>query len=188
MVDLGRPDHFEDAVGVVELFDIGNHFQAGPQSLVQFPLFTTDASPMLYRVRHVSIFGAATAGAGGFVLTFEGVTSAATGPPWPTGGPLVAAADVQVNQNENYHYTWSTEIADNYSNLDADFGRVWVGGLPMLYLPKLTTFAVVFSAKGGYVGDFQIQDGHMQYERFQADTVTGAGGTAETLYLLPGTG
>jgi hypothetical protein len=187
VVDLGRPPNFGGSEGVVELFAFGEDFRFGPVAGAQIDLLTTDDSPSLYRIRFFSVFGNLTAGAGGVVLTFQANCSAITGDPWPSGGPVIAASDTQVLPTESFHYAWSTEIADNYSNLDSDFGRVWVGGMPLVYLPKQTTISILFTSKGGYGGDFHMVGGHMQMERFQADTVTGVGsqGPNEGVYLLP---
>lgn len=188
MVDLGRPDNFAGTEGVVELFLIGAFFRAAPSTEAQFEFLTTDVSPWLYRVRFVAIFGRATGTVGSVGITLQGLTITQSGPPWPNGGPLMANSDVLVNSGEGFHFTWNTEVSDNYSGLNSDFGRTWVGGLPLLYLPQNTTFSILLDGKAGYDGDFVLDGGHMQMERFAPGTVLGGDTAAQDLYLLPALG
>jgi hypothetical protein len=188
VVDLGRPDNYADAQGVVELipFRINEAF-AGPDQQVDLLTVTGDA---LFRPRYFSIYGEATGGTvGDVVLTFQGLYGT-TSPTalFPPSGGLVAAADKNVGLNESFLYTWNTEVSDNYSNKDSDFGRIWVGGLPLMYLPTGTSFSILLSGANGYDGDFLLHTGQMQLERLQPERVTGGGAPdLEQVYLMPTT-
>ena len=188
MVDLGRPDKYADAQGVVDLipFDI-NTFLSGPNN--QFDLLET-AGDMLFRPRYFSIWGEGSGGTtGDFVVTFQGLYSGNSPRAWfPGSGGLVAAADRNVGRNESFLYTWNTEISDNYSNLDSDFGRIWVGGLPLMYMPTGTQFSVLLSRANAYDGDFILHTAQLQLERFAPAAVTGSGSANADLYLLPALG
>jgi hypothetical protein len=186
VVDLGRPDTYADAQGVVELlpFEI-NTFINGPNN--QFELLETTGE-MLYRPRYFSIWGEGSGGTmGDFVVTFQGLYSGNSSRTWfPPSGGLVAAADRNVGRNESFLYTWNTEISDNYSNLDSDFGRIWVGGMPLMYMPSGTIFSVLLSKANGYDGDYILHTAQMQLERFQPERVTGSDTTTlDQVYLLP---
>lgn len=186
MADLGRPANFAGAEGVVEWQEIRNYFKSGPSSGGQADVYITDDTDYLWRLRFLSIFGDASGTVGTMALTLQGLTAGSlSGIGWPNGGPLVAAADAEVRPGESYHYSWNTEISDNYSNLDNDFGRIFVGGMPLLYIPKNTTISIMLSAKGGYDGQFNIDGGHLQIERFLPEQVTGGPLGAGGVYLLP---
>jgi hypothetical protein len=188
VVDLGRPDQYADAQGVVELIPFAiNEAFPGPSSQVAL---TKTAGDMLFRPRYFSVYGEGAGGTvGDFVVTFQGLYSPDSPRAYfPSSGGLIAAAEKNVGRNESFVYTWNTEISDNYSNKDDDYGRIWVGGLPLMYLPTGTEFSVLLSAANGYDGDYLLHTAQMQLERFQPATVTGGGSANADLYLLPALG
>jgi hypothetical protein len=188
VVDLGRPDTYEDATGTVRLVRIAINSAFGGLGQTD-PWYETQEGSY-WRVRYVSIFGEASGGTvGTLVITFQALYGGNTPANyWPASGGLVAAADPNVALNQSFLFTWNTEVSDNYSNVDSDFQRVWVGGLPLMYLPGGVLFTFLMSAAGGYDGGCTLHDGHMQIEQFQPGAVTGGQGANADLYLLPALG
>jgi hypothetical protein len=166
VADLGRPPAYEGADGTVLLHRIEINSAFG--GLGQTDPWYETAGEGYFRVRYVSLYGEATGGTmGTLVITFQALYSGDTPANyWPASGGLVAAADPNIALNQSFLFTWNTEISDNYSNVDADFGRVWVGGLPLMYLPGGVLFTFLMSAAGGYDGGCLLHDGHMQIEQF----------------------
>jgi hypothetical protein len=124
------------------------------------------AGDLLYRVRYFSIVGHAIGGTvGSMVVTLQGLYSS-QGPPgyFPAVGGLVAAADQNVQRGEDFLYTWATDLPNGYSNLDADFGRIWVGGIPLMWLPTGTQLSLLLSPEGGYDGGWSLESGELHIE------------------------
>jgi hypothetical protein len=185
VAELAPPAQYTDAAGVVDFYRINGDGGGFGTTGSQFTLLQTDESDTMYRVRFVSVFGSLSGSVGNVTLTFQGLTEGVrSGPGWPNGGPLVAAADTAVPHGGDYHYSWNTEIADNYAARDADFGHIWVGGLPLMFLPKFTDFSLMMSSFDGFDADYTFQGAHMQVERFRT-TGAGGGGADQRVYIVP---
>lgn len=181
MTDLGRPDTFQDAEGTIDVVAIPGH--APGTSSWELDYYET-TGPLLFRPRFVSIFGNVSAGAGTVTFAFQGLTSGLLGDPWPAGGPLVCPSPVAIASGARFSIAWNTEIADNYSGPTSSFGTAVVAGMPVVYLPRLTTFSILATASAGATVVPVLEGGMMQLERLSPATAS-AGGDEFALYLQP---
>jgi hypothetical protein len=188
VVDLGRPDKFEDSAGVVEIIEglPGSDFGVTDSDFI---VYTTPEGPWLWRVRFANFTGRITGAAGSVTPTFQALPFGSVSPPWPAGSvALECSAPSDILFGEDYTCTWNTEVADNYVGVNSNFGRTFTLGLPLAYLPGQTDISLNMTGKGGFVGGLILNTCMLQVERFSPGAVTGGQGANEGLYLLPGTG
>jgi hypothetical protein len=184
MVELAQPERFEDSTPRLQIVNVPSDFQSGP--LAQSDFFTT-VEPYVWRVRSVAVHGrvTGTVGTARVGLTFS--ISAAAGAPWTNAANdsgIQAMSPQDLNPGDNYAYTWSTEIGDNYVSNNNQWGKTAVLGLPMVFLPAHTHIVLEMSSFGGFDGDFVVNDGYMMIE-YLPQGVVGGDQTLANIYLLP---
>lgn len=181
MPELALPANFADASPELEVYQVPNQHDVFPQGQVELLTLTGTA---LWRIRFASFSGSVGGSVGSVTLTFQALIPATVGSPWTDLGPLVAAAPTTILKGEDYHYSWNTDIADNYSNLTASFGRVSVVGLPLMYLPEGTLISLHVTRNNAWDGTLTILGGQIEMERFRL-TGQAQAQSLDQIYLLP---
>jgi hypothetical protein len=188
MVALAQPERFEEATPLLQVVNVPSDAASGPLAEVRF--FTT-AEPYIWRVRSCAVHGRVTGTMGTARVGLSFDIGLAAGEPWTNSANdsgVQAMSPQDLNPGDNFAYTWSTEIGDNYLSDNNQWGKTAVLGLPMVYLPAHTDIVIEMSSFGGFDGDLITRDGYMMIE-YLAQGAAGAGGSANAdLYLLPALG
>lgn len=182
MVELALPANFANAEPELEVYRVPDqHFAFNPGQADILEL----TGQALWRIRFASFFGNVSGTVGSVTLTFQALISGLVGSPWTNGGPIVASAPTNVLFTEAYHYAWNTDIADNYSNLTASFGRTSVVGLPLMYLPEDTRISLHVTRNNAWDGTLTILGGQIEMERFRLTGQALQAGPLADVFLLP---
>lgn len=182
MAELALPPNFADATPELEVYRVPDQHSTFAQGQVEL---LTLAGTALWRIRFASFSGSVGGSVGSVTLTFQALIPGSVGSPWTNLGPLVAAAPTVINFNEDYHYSWNTDIADNYSNLTASFGRTSVVGLPLMYLPEDTRISLHVTRNNAWDGTLTILGGQIEMERFRLTGQALQAGPLADVFLLP---
>ena len=187
MVEMALPDNFQGSEPLLVSYNIRpNQLIATGSSAA---VFIETGPERIYRIRYVNIIGGVSGTAGTATLTFEALTSGDTPAGWPQVGPLATTAPHTFALGENFSLTWSTEVADNYSGTNQDWGTTMVMGLPLVFIPAGCFVQLLCSPSAGGDAEADIQGGLIQYESFPPGALQGDNAQGQdSLYLLPGGG
>jgi hypothetical protein len=184
VVELAQPERFEDSTPRLQIVNVPTAFAAGP--LGEVLVFTT-AEPYVWRVRSFTVHGRVTGTVGTARIGLSFDIDFAAGPPWTNSANdsgIQSMSPQDLSPGDNFAYTWSTEIGDNYLSNNNHWGKTAVLGLPMVFLPAHTRIVLEMSSFGGFDGDLFTNDGYMMIEYFPQGAIGGDQSLAN-IYLLP---
>jgi hypothetical protein len=184
MVELAQPERYEGGSPQLQIVNVPSDFQGPTPAEVRF--FRT-TQPYVWRVRAVTVHGRVDGTVGTAVLGLSFDISAAAGEPWTNSANdsgVQAHSPQTLTFGDNFAYTWSTEIGDNYVATTNQWGKTAVLGLPMMWLPAATDIVIELSGFGGFDGNLITRDGYMMIEYIPQGAVGGDQSLAN-IYLLP---
>jgi hypothetical protein len=169
VAELALPDQAQDAVGTLDTFEIPT--QTGAVGGSSFELARLPG-PYFYRARLLYITGRVLAfTTGTFYFTFNVY--------WQ-GNLIVSAPSIlTATPGDDFRtFNWSTEAGANYSGTEALLsGQAAVMGLPIATAKGEALFEFnTVSAGPGADGQWRIDQGTLQVERFPPGVGGGAGG------------
>jgi hypothetical protein len=151
-------------------------------------LYTT-SGPSLWVIRTVHVRGRLTGTVGTYQFSLDLDIGGGAGDPWTNSnndsGPTLGSPQT-LNFGDSFSFIWSSEVADNYLGNSQSHGKTAVLGLPLLYLPGLTTIGLEFTGSAGADANLIVRDGFIQIEKLPPGAAqVGGQGPNANVYLLP---
>jgi hypothetical protein len=184
MTELAPVDNYQGSEPELVVFNIGPVQRLNPGADVE--IFQTDGNS-LWRVRVLLISGHLSGAAGTAQLAFAQDIAGQAGLPWTNSfndSGIVSHVSQNLNFGDSFRYTWSSETQDAYFGNNIVHGRVAQAGLPLAFIPALTSLRISITRAGGNDSDLFINDGFLQIEKFPLSAVQAQGPEQEQRVFL----
>src|SRR5262249_30381364 len=140
----------------------------------------------LWRLRYANISTVSNGTVGTTTVTLGCYVSGLAPDIWTGSGSLInACSPIEISSNDNFCYSWSTEIGDSYQGRGVDFGQNSMMGIPLVWMPQLTDIVISISKFAGSDRAVQILNGTLQLEKWPLQALQVSGPQQEQkVYLL----
>src|SRR5262249_1325939 len=151
----------------------------------QLHLYQTSGNS-LWRLRYANVSVLSNGTVGTTTVTLGCYVSGLAPDIWTGSGSLInACSPLELTVNDQFCYSWSTEIGDSYQGRGIEFGQNSMMGIPLVWMPQLTDIVISISKFGGSDRAVQILNGTLQLEKWPLQALQVSGPEQEQkVYLL----